>query len=448
MLFVVKTLFDQYNPWRQPGYRFPDEIYIPRQAFDLLKNHLSAPEVTALVGARQTGKTFLLKKLIHYLIQEQQVDPQTLFYFTCDVVDFIALFQQQERFLNFIRRYGRPDQINYIFLDEFQRIPNGGLLLKILYDLGQNWKFIISGSSSLEIKSHIREHLTGRKRLFELYPISFREFLRYHQVDTTIPLESKVEFEASIYRDRLEEFILYGGYPGVVKAPVEEDKKLLLQEIYSSYVQKDIGDFLKIENIVGFNRLVQLLAVQTAQLCKVGELARAVGISRYYTEHFLQALQDTYIIKLLRGYFRNLGKSVVKTPKMYFVDTGMRNAVFQQFAPLELRPDRGQLVENFVFSELLKHIPENILWFYRTRNGSEVDFLYQTDGEVIPIEVKYTLTPQTTIPRAVLSLAKQLPVKQAYVLTGDIYHRRTAEGIQIHFWPVWAVSELPFVAGA
>ena len=378
------TLQNQ-NPWRNPDYIFPKEKYIFRQILVRIIDHLDRLEVTVIVGSRQVGKTFLMKKTIEHLLIEKKINPNQIFYFNFDSLELIELIQNEGDFLDFIRAYGLQNKKSYVFLDEAQRINNCGLLIKRYYDLGLDIKFVVSGSSSLEVKSEVKETLAGRKRLFELFPITFGEFLSYKGINVSTPIENKLKFEYNNYIKLLNEFVLFGGYPGVVKLTGENEKILLLKEIFQSYIQKDIGDFLNVSDVLGFNKLVQMLATQTANLLKINELSKLISVSRYNIEKYLYFLQQTYVIHLLRPYYINIGKGLIKTPKLYFIDSGIRNVVFNQFQNLNTRADKGQLLENYVFSELAKQVNLNNLWFYRTTSGTEIDFLYSSGASIIPI---------------------------------------------------------------
>jgi predicted AAA+ superfamily ATPase len=196
-----------------------------------------------------------------------------------------------------------------------------------------------------------------------------------------------------------------------------------------------------VSDVPGFNKLVQMLATQTANLLKTNELSKLIGVSRYNIEKYLYFLQQTYIVHLLRPYYVNIGKGLVKTPKLYFIDTGIRNVVFNQFQDLTTRADNGQLVENFVFSELAKQLDLNNLWFYRTTSGTEIDFLYGSVASVFPIEVKYSETKQQSIPRAFNTVFQALQVKKAFILTKNYQNRNNLLPAPVIFHPL---IEIPF----
>jgi len=438
----MKAIFDRQNPWRQRGFTFSNAPYIHREIHNVLIRHLDKQEISVLVGSRQIGKTFTIQKLIEHLLTHKKVQPEQIFYLNLDAIELIELVQNENLLLEFVNLYNPTNKRSYIFLDEAQRIPECGLLLKRYYDLNLNMKLVVSGSSSLGIKSQVKETLTGRKQLFEMLPISFKEFLNYKNINLSLPFEKKLKFESEIYQHLFNEFLLFGGYPGVVKLDKPEDKIQLLDEIYRSYVQKDISDFLKVHDIIGFNRLLQMLAAQNTGLLNTNELSKLTGITRYYIEQYLHFLEETYIIQRLRPYFKNLGKTVIKTPKIYFIDTGIYNTVFKQFQNINNRIDSGQIVENFVFSELIKSINIDNIWFYRTNTGSEVDFILNRSGGLELMEVKYSKTRQQTTPKVFASLFSKLGPKKGHILTKDYAGDKILLGVPVYFRPVWDIFEL------
>jgi len=251
-----------------------------------------------------------------------------------------------------------------------------------------------------------------------------------------------VRFESEGYSRALDDFIIYGGYPGVAIPDRKEEKVQLLKEIYTSYVHKDVSDFFKIEDIPGFNRLVQFLSQQSGGLCKFSELAKNTRLTRYFVETYLFALRETYVVQLLHPYFVNLGKAIVKTPKLYFCDTGIRNAVFGQFGTLAQRHDAGLLVENFIFSELIKAIDREYIWFYRTTAGSEVDFVITTGDQIVPVEVKYSASRQKTVPKIFATLADHAGIKNALVATRDHANEIERYGARISFRPAYTLYSI------
>ncbi len=399
----MKDTFDMQNPWRKPGHSFHRQRYIKRGMFDTLMADIDKKRINVLLGARQVGKTFLIKRMIQRLIESKSANRKQIFYFNFDAFVLHDLFKNQRAFLNFIKAYGKTGKKSYIFLDGAQRIAEVGLLLKQYYDLISDLeldiKFIVSGSSSLQIKSQVKETLTGRKKLLELYPVSYDEFLRWHNIETPRDPAEAAMFDIKTYQRHMAQFVVFGGYPDVVAADDADEKISLLKEIYSSYVRKDISEFLKIEDIAGFNRLVRFLAAQNTALCKINEIAKNVRLSRHYVEKYITSLEETYVASRLSPFFANFGKAIIKAPKLYFCDPGLRNTVFGEFQSLENRTDAGALVENFIFSELLKSDLKEYIWFYRTTAGSEIDFIIAKNTVCIPVEVKQSIGRQQKIPK-------------------------------------------------
>jgi hypothetical protein len=437
----MDTLFETQNPWRNPSYRFPAEKEIPRRLLPELLAQLEKPEIAIILGSRQVGKTFIMQRLIRELLENRQVAPEQVFYFNMDAVPFRELVGDIPKFLRFVETRSEGKSPAYIFLDEVQRVNDAGLLLKQYHDLKRPLKLVVSGSSSLEIKSQVKESLVGRKRLFQLFPASFDEYCAYHGHSLAKLTPQHLEFESDRFLELFEDYLLHGGYPKVILANGTAAKRRELQEIYSSYVEKDISDFLKVEDIPGFNRVVQQMAVASGNLLNLHEITKVARVSRYYAETFLQMLRDTYVVDLLHPYSANVGKALVKTPKLYFWDTGLRNAVFGQFQPLHLRTDAGALAETYAFSQLAQHLDPNRLWFWRTRNQSEVDFLYQQFDGVLLAEVKFQEQSGQTRPKAFFSLQSQLKVKQAIVLTKRLWEEKSGD-VPILFFPVWLASRL------
>jgi len=369
---MIKEIFELQNQWRDPSYSFTQK---KRHILNTLISNLENRKILGLIGSRQVGKSSLIFLLISYLINEKRVDQNEIFYFNLDDLKLHELFTQITAIIEFT---GKPEIIKkYIFIDEIQRLPNPGLLLKEIYDLNLNFKIIYSGSSQLEIKSKIREHLVGRARVFEINRLSFSEY---------------IDFNAPITRKQaLEEIMIYGSYPEVSLERGTLEKKLLIKDIYQSYVERDLTDFLRIENIEVFNKLLSLLAMQIANLLNIENLSKSLRISRVLIEKYIQILENTFIIKRIYPFFKNYKKEITKMPKIFFLDLGLRNYVLNNFGPIEFREDRGRLFENFYLLELLnKDIYSlNKINYWRTTNQTEIDFVITGENISKAVEVKW-----------------------------------------------------------
>lgn len=392
---MLKTILEKQNPWWRDG-TLKLSIFPRKITNELIKN-LSNEKILALVGSRQVGKTFILYLLIKHLFKT--VSPLDILYFNLEDFEIRELFSSPSIFLEAIQV---KKSRKYIFIDEIQRLPTPGLFLKTLYDLHLNIKIIVSGSSQLEVKAKLKEFLVGRLRLIEVSRLSLDEI---QTISPNIPKQAL-----------LESTLIYGSYPEIVKTPSLEEKKLLLHDIYQSYLQKDVADFAKIENIDAFNKLLILLAAQTGGLLNIHTLSSALNISSAKVRSYLDVLENTFIIKRLYPFFSNYKKEITKTPKIYFLDLGLRNLILGNWQELNLRSDRGTLFENLVFLEFYtKDLYKlNRYHFWRTTNQTEIDFIIEEGNAVQALEAKYA---STKTPKSFKTFKKYYPKASIQLIT-------------------------------
>ena len=393
---AVEKTFNLLNPWRTSNRFLVPQNYIVRTLEDDIEKHLDDEDMSIIYGSRQTGKTTLIHKLIHDLYRAK-APKQDLFYLAADNPRLSALLQDPGNLLEFVLE--RKKKAAYVFIDEAQYLTNPGIFLKTLYDYKlKDVHIIATGSSTLEIKSKVIEYLPGRKKVFTLYPLSFQE-VRAH--DNRTPQE--------VWND----YIIFGGYPKVFLAENETQKKRELKDIHESYIKKDISSYLAIEKPEKFNHLASLLAYQISGLVNKDELTNTLGIHRATVEKYIAALEDTFIISQVYPYFSNKRTEISKMPKAYFLDLGLRNAILNNFNPVQNRGDMGKLAENFVFTQLFynKTIDQDI-HFWRTKSGAEVDFAVSEGPSFTLYEVKYGKTLRGRVPSGIRSFSKKYP-KQA-----------------------------------
>lgn len=374
---------------------------IEREIFSRVIAHLGKPEITLITGARQTGKTVLLGMLQEWLIKKKKVASENIFSFNLDIIKNWEFFQSQTKFIEFLKDRSQKQKI-YVFVDEAQRVPDCSRFFKGVYDSKLNVKLILTGSSSLELKTRFQESLAGRKQVFHLFSFSFTEFLQVKDNVLADILARKSEISELSKKQILslfKEYIIWGGYPRVVLSRTSQEKSDILSDIYSSYIEKDIVGLLEIKNRLGFSDLVKLLAGQIGQLVNISELSNSLNLDRETIERYLKALEETFIITPLIPYFKNSRQEIVKQNKIYFNDTGIRNYALDNFLPLSERQDAGLVLENAVFREILLSLSLfQKIRFWRTKQGAEVDFLILRGEKVIPIEVK------SKIKKSVISL--------------------------------------------
>lgn len=424
--------------------------YFERILFNEIKRWSDRREIIAIKGPRQSGKTTLLNMLMEWLEKKKNVKRVNIIFLTFEDKEVLENF-----FLNpkdFVKRFVLDEDQRYYFLiDEAHYCQDLGQKLKLLYDLHQNIKFVITGSSSLELTSETAKFLVGRLFSFELLPLDFYEFLNvkdrglakiFSETNGTIKnfIQREVDFEIPkndiFIKEMLryfEEYVLFGGYPEVVKAKSEEEKKIILKNIFNTYLDKDIVSYLQITDTIKFRKLVSVLSLLIGNIIKFENLCNQT--KSYFKEitYLVDTLEQTYIIKLLRPFHKNLVTELRKNPKVYFLDYGIRNYPVNAFNPVDKRTDAGKLAENFVFNEL-KSICEN-LNFWRTTAKTEVDFVI-SGGSIIPVEVKFEEFKNERISRSLYSFIKNYSPKFAMVVTKNFWGEKIFEGTKVKFVPI------------
>ena len=411
---------------------------IKRTLFSAIKAHLEKPEITLIVGPRQAGKTTLMYQLIDEL---KKTHEKTLF-LSLDNDSDRPYFNSQEALISRIElEFGNGK--GYVFIDEIQRKIDAGLFLKGLYDRNLPYKFIVTGSGSVELKEKVHESLVGRKRLFELSTLSFTEFVNYK---TEYQYDGKLtEFfliDTSRTQKYFEEYLNYGGYPRVVLAQIEDEKRQIIQDIYQSYLEKDIASLLHIQKTESLKNLVRLLASQVGCMLNVSELSSTLGISAHTVNNYLWYLEKTFVVAKVTPFFRNVRKEITKTPVYYFVDLGLKNYTKKQFGTAFQDLSDGHAFENFVYVLLKEKLtPPSSLHFWRTQDKAEVDFVIDTGDNIIPIEVKRTKLTKPEITRSFRSfLSKYHPQKSLIVHLGKEFNKKI-EGVSVSFLPYFLLND-------
>ena len=421
-----------------------------RIIFAKIKEQLNNDLVLILTGARQVGKTFILKLLIKYL--EKDYPQHKILYFDLEKPDILDNFADYNSILNYFKARGiKKDKINFVLLDEFQKMPTPTKTLKILHDNYPMLKIVATGSSSLDIYKKLRaESMTGRKRIFYIYPLEFAEFLDFTETNDCYKIFSRLmkqdinpQAASAEFISLFENFAIWGGYPRASLIDETKEKQQILSEIYQSYLNKDVVGLLAMEDTAHFNKLVSLLAAQISGLFNINEISKMLNVSRYTIEKYLFILKNTFVIKFLTPFYTNKQKEVIKMPKLYFIDTGLRNFAIHNFNAMELRQDSGQLIENAVYLELTKNIsPADELHFWRTPHGTEVDFIVRKNQNIIPIEVKYKAFQNPTVPSNVKAFIREYKPKQAFVLTRDYYKKTKFENCIVYFLPTFLTVKI------
>jgi len=350
-----------------------------------IHNALKYLPVVVLTGSRQVGKSSIMEML----------DFDNKLYLDGQDIDVQSLFVSYNTILEYLKVNLNKSLSGYLFIDEFQYINNVSTILKLLTDHNKNLKVIASGSSSLDILQNVKESMAGRVRVIEVYSLSFGEYLdfrnhdlheKYYSYPSDIPYEAVDKQIISSFK----QFLIYGGYPRVALAEDFKDKIELLDDIYKIYLMKDVKSFIKNEDSVPFNNLLRILAAQSGNMFNINELSNTVKLPYNKVAEYIYLLEQMYIIKTVVPYTTNKRKEVSKMRKVFFLDTGLRNIIYNSFNDIDIRVDNGSIFENFVFLEMMKGKRKTAeVKYYRTKDGSEIDFIFSDTDRLIPVEVKY-----------------------------------------------------------
>lgn len=412
---------------------------IKRNLLSSLEKHLLEPEMTILTGSRQVGKTYLMNLMENRLKEKKE---KTL-YLSLDYDEHVKLFNSQVNLIEYIKLQigeGRA----YVFIDEIQRKENAGIFLKGLYDMKLPYKFIVSGSGSLELKSKIKESLAGRKKIFVVNPLSFEEFVNFK---TNYRYEDKLRdffrIEEQQTQDLLSEYISFGGYPKVVLAKTSDLKKTTMEEIYTSYVEKDLGELLGVEKTDALTNLLKIIASQIGSLVNTSDLSSTVGIADKTINNYLWYLEQTFILKKVTPFYTNVRKEITKAPIYYFYDTGLRNFMLGLFGlPSIPSALSGHLFENVVFNTLKQNIiPPATIHFWRTLDRAEVDFVIRDGLGTTPIEVKYTKLDKPEVSRSYRNFLVKYKPKKGYIVNLGKEQKINIYDTQVFLIPFWSLDE-------
>ncbi len=365
---------------------------IQRKLEKLIRADLFKGKAIILFGARQTGKTTLLKKLFQ--------DTDDLLWLSGDEPDTHQIFERPT-----------STELKYFFankkivvIDEAQRIEDIGIKLKLITDYIPEIQLVATGSSSFELANNINEPLTGRKWEHQLYPLSFSEMVNHHGM-----LEEK-----RLLKHRL----IFGSYPEVVMNPGNESR--ILNLIADSYLYKDILQWEYIKKSDKLLKLLKALAYQLGNQVSYNEIGNFLGIDNETVEKYIMLLEQTFIIFRLPALSRNLRNELKKSRKIYFHDNGIRNALINDFRFPDQRTDIGALWENYMISERYKHMKYKSWWnnnyFWRTHTQQEIDYVEDRDGQLFAYEFKWNPKKKAKLPA---SFSKAYPSHSFEVITPE-----------------------------
>jgi len=351
-----------------------------------IEDYMDTADVIVIHGARQVGKTTLMSSLMDRL-KNSGVSPANIIYFDLEDFELLTMCNEgPDAVVSHLKGTGCDFKKRiYLFIDEIQYMDNPSSFLKLFHDRYKGQiKLIVSGSSSFAIKSRFRKSLVGRTIDFELFPLDFEEVLIFKGVRFDLSTKPSAKMERELKR-LYKEYVLYGGYPRIVLEESIKRKEIFLKQIISTYIKRDIRDFLNIRDPGKFNNLLRMLASQSSQLINVHELSNTLGISRKTVDEYLFLLENTYIIRRIYPFHQNIRTELSKMPKVFMEDTGIMNILINGTFSSTVSEE---LLETSVFSTLRKNIEIESLHYWRTSKGQEVDFVIASGKDIIPIEIK------------------------------------------------------------
>lgn len=373
--------------------------YLTREIEKQIINNLESNKVIVMLGARRIGKTILLGQLIKQLNEP---------YLLLNGEDY-ATYELLERrsIANYQNLLGDR---KLLIIDEAQKIPNIGKILKLMVDGIKGIKIIVTGSSAFDISSSIGEPLTGRQIIFKLFPLSEKECQQ---------IESPTE-----RRDRLEERMIYGNYPELTQTNNRRKKADYLRELVNSYLLKDILTFENAKNSTKIFNLLRLIAFQIGRDVSYSEIGTQLQMNKGTVNKYLDLLTKVFILHKVEGFSRNLRKEITKNSRWYFYDNGIRNMVIANMNPLNIRNDAGQLWENYIISERLKFQNYNRIivnnFFWRTYDQQEIDWVEERGGQLHGYELKWNMKK---LPKEPIGWKKAYPESKFKVINPGNYRQ-------------------------
>ena len=413
-------------------------IMIKRENYNKILQSIKKEEITILVGARQVGKTTLLSQLFSDLTGKGD----NVLYLNMDIEDDAAQLDSQQNLINRIRlEFG--EEAGFVCIDEIQQKEEAGRFLKGIYDMKTPYKLVVSGSGSLELKEKIGEALTGRKQLIILNPVNFREFCDYktdYKYSQRLALYFSVEKEKSAVL--LNEYLHFGGYPKVV---INSDAKMKIEtmnEVFTSYITKDISWLIGVRSPDKFVKMLKLLAAQSGGILNYSQLASDAGVSLSTLKNYLWYAEETFVITTVNPFFTNPKKELTKSPVIYFNDLGMLNYLLGNYT--QVNKVSGFVFQNFVFNLLKSKYqnPTSPINHWRTKDKAEVDFVVHQNEERIPVEVKFSELKNTNISRSFRSYLSKYSPEKALIVNLELDDIVKIEKTTVHFIPYWKLLNL------
>ncbi len=419
----LQNRIKQFNPWLIKPERAKEIIcgFLPKGYVrrEMEEATVRSDRALLIVGPRQSGKSTLVWH------QLQSFSPNILFLnmedpllrtISAQAIDFVHHVREQYPF------------ITTLFIDEIQHMDEAALFVKALVDARLNLPIWVTGSSSFHLRSRTRESLAGRALRRRLLPFSLRELVSH--ANPRNPVE-----ERHVCEKILSHQLVMGSFPAVYLATEKEEKSMLLNDLVESLVLRDASDLFRIKRIDAFRRLLTLLAGQIGNLVNLSELASICNVNVGTIDSYIDILEQSHVVRRTRPFAGGKRREITGAPKIFFIDNGIRNQLLNQLNnQLELRPDMGQLLENWVFTEIFKTLPlRSSLEFWRSKAGAEVDLVVEHAAELHVFEVKASSMTQPRLTRSAWSFLEAYKPKSFTVVNMALEAEIQVEGIKVCF---------------
>jgi hypothetical protein len=412
---------------------------LKRNVYQSIINDIKRKEVSIIIGPRQVGKTTLLKELFAFCVQKKI---RCVYYNLEMPLDLSTFGGDLQKVLNDICTGKKV-----IMIDEFHYLPNATKFFKAVFDGCPGIKIFASGSSALEMHKHMKESLAGRRILNKVFPLSFSEWLPSKTKKELLPEDidhPTLPDAHKILKKHMDKFMIYGGMPGLVHEKTDDEKKRLLIDLVATYIQKDVKALLRDEDVISFNRLLSALAAQDSGILSENAFSGNLNYSLRQVRKDITILNQMFLLYSLKPFSSNRGRELRQATKTYLFDPGIRNAILNDFREGAKRQDKGAIYESFVFLEMQKHLRiAQEIYYWRTSQKEEVDFVLVTDRIPLPVEVKSKISPGEIPPGIKRFLDVYPECKYAFVLNTDYYGKNTYKDKQIIFVPHYYASLIP-----
>jgi uncharacterized protein len=429
---MYKDILFEWNPW----WNKYTENSMERENTNKIYELLQLKEILFITGIRRSGKTTILYQLISKLINNK-IDPMDILFIKVDDLRLKDLnYKKIDEIIQEYKTLKETTSKTYIFLDEIQELPDWEQYVKTIYDLNKDYKIIISGSNSGLLKKNINSYLTGRIISKEVYPFSFKEFLKYYQIDI-INIKDIYTKKIELLK-KYREYLNTGGFPEVIKAK-ESLRNEILKNYFDTILYRDITEKYKVRNVIELKDFLIFILLNNTKQVNYVNLAKDVGLSRDTISNYVSYLSECYLLFLINKYSYSYKNQIKSAKKIYPVDLGLINAVSFKFSK-----DLGRAYENLVFIELKRRSKE--IYYYKNTKNQECDFIIKEGLKITQaIQVTYDLTDTKTKEREInglLSCLNEFKLKEGIIITDNLEKEEIIDGKKIKFIPIinWLLS--------